>query len=86
MNLGLFIEFDRREDHTQADAFAEAFRQVDLAEELGVHSVWLSERHFQPARSVLSSPMTIASAIAARTQRICFALGERENVNWSAWQ
>ena len=70
MHLGLFLEFDRREDLGQADAFTEAFRQVDLAEELGLHSVWLSERHFQPGRSVLSSPIVIASAIASRTERV----------------
>ncbi|MCE2462608.1 MAG: LLM class flavin-dependent oxidoreductase [Dehalococcoidia bacterium] len=33
-------------------------------------SVWLAEKHFSPDRSVLSSPLMIASAIAARTKRI----------------
>ena len=32
--------------------------------------MWLSELHFDPQRSVLSAPLSIASAIAARTRRI----------------
>ena len=70
MQFGLFLEFDCREELSQADAFSEAFRQVDMAEELEIPSVWLSERHFQPARSVLSAPTVIASAVATRTERV----------------
>ena len=70
MQFGSFMEFHRREGRTQADAFREAFAHIDLAEELGLDSVWLAESHFNPARSVLSSPHAIASAIAARTKRI----------------
>src|SRR5258708_32719155 len=32
--------------------------------------MWVAELHVDPARSVLAAPMTIASAIAARTSRI----------------
>jgi alkanesulfonate monooxygenase SsuD/methylene tetrahydromethanopterin reductase-like flavin-dependent oxidoreductase (luciferase family) len=32
--------------------------------------MWLAELHFDPQRSVLSAPLSIASAIAARTSRI----------------
>ena len=69
MELGLFLEFPVREGSTDNEAFKESFRLVDEAEELGVESVWLAEYHFNPAR-VLSSPITISSAIAGRTQRI----------------
>ena len=41
-----------------------------MAEESGFHSIWLAERHFQPQRSVLSSPITVAAAIADRTERV----------------
>src|SRR3989442_7709584 len=58
---------------TEREAFAECFALVDAAEALGVNSVWLAEYHFSPI-SVLSSPITIASAIAARTQRIRIGL------------
>ncbi len=73
MDSGLFIEFPCREGMTEREAFAECFALVDAAEALGVNSVWLAEYHFSPI-SVLSSPITIASAIAARTQRIRIGL------------
>ena len=73
MDFGLFIEFPYREGMTEREAFAECFALVDAAEALGVNSVWLAEYHFSPI-SVLSSPITVASAIAARTQRIRIGL------------
>src|SRR5882672_2251804 len=68
MESGVFIEFPTPAGMTDREAFAECFALVDAAEALGVNSVWLAEYHFSPI-SVLSSPITIASAIAARTQR-----------------
>ena len=70
MQFGSFMEFHRREGGTQAEAFREAFAHIALAEELGLDAVWLAESHFNPVRSVLSSPHAIASAIAARTERL----------------
>ena len=69
MELGLFLEFPVREGSTENEAFKESFALVDQAEELGVPSVWMAEYHFNPGR-VLASPITILSAIAARTERI----------------
>lgn len=69
MDCGLFLEFSCRDGMTEHDAFAECFALVDEAEARGVDSVWLAEYHFS-SFSVLSSPITIASAIAARTRRI----------------
>ena len=77
MDFGLFIEFPCREGMTEREAFAECFALVDAAETLGVNSVWLAEYHFSPI-SVLSSPITIASAIAARTQRVRMGLAVPE--------
>jgi alkanesulfonate monooxygenase SsuD/methylene tetrahydromethanopterin reductase-like flavin-dependent oxidoreductase (luciferase family) len=73
MDFGLFVEFPSREGMTDRESFAECFALVDAAEALRVDSVWLAEYHFS-AISVLSSPITIASAIAARTQRIRIGL------------
>ena len=70
MEFGSFMEFHRREGKSQADAFREAFDHIACSEELGLDAVWLAESHFNPARSVLSSPLAIASAIAARTKRL----------------
>ena len=73
MNVGLFLEFPRRENGTYQEAFQEGFALVDEAESLGVQSVWLAEYHFNAGR-VLSAPITIASALAARTQNIRIGL------------
>jgi len=70
MDFGLFTNFHIRKGMTQAEAFEESFSQVQAAEEMGVDSVWLAEHHFTPDRSVLASPLIIATAIAARTSRI----------------
>jgi alkanesulfonate monooxygenase SsuD/methylene tetrahydromethanopterin reductase-like flavin-dependent oxidoreductase (luciferase family) len=73
MDVGLFVEFPCREGMSERQSFAECFALVDAAEALNVASVWLAEYHFS-AISVLSSPITVASAIAARTQRIRIGL------------
>ena len=70
MDFGMFQNFHIRKGMTQAEAFAESFSQIQAAEEMGVDTVWLAEHHFQPERSVLASPMIIATAIAASTSRI----------------
>ena len=70
MHFGAFMEFGSRAGVSEAQAFREGFRMVDAAEEMGLDGVWLAELHFNPARSVLSSPIVVASAIAARTKRL----------------
>lgn len=55
---------------TYEDAFHEALLQVDLAEQIGIESLWLAEQHFDSSKSVLASPIVIAGAVAARTHRI----------------
>ena len=70
MDFGMFTDFHVRPDKTQADAFEESFDQILRAEEYGMDSVWLAEHHFSPERSVLASPLIIASSIASRTSRI----------------
>ena len=70
MEFGSFMEFHSREGMAQATAFEESFGHADLAENLGLDAVWMAEIHFNPARSMLASPLLLASAIAARTQRL----------------
>src|ERR687895_1744348 len=74
MDFGMFTDFHIRPRITQAEAFEESFNQVQAAEKLGMDAVWLAEHHFSPDRSVLASPIVIASAIAARTRRIRIGL------------
>ena len=65
MEFGMFHEFPALPGRTESEAFDEALEQVDAAERLGLDVMWLAELHFEPRRSVLSAPLSIASAIAA---------------------
>lgn len=70
MEFGMFHEFQWSPGDTEAEAFAQSFAQVDAAERWGLDAMWLAELHLAPDRSVLSAPLIIASAIAARTSRM----------------
>lgn len=70
MHFGIFMEFEAREGRSQQEAFADGFELVDAAEAWGLDGVWLGEMHFNPARSVLSAPIVVATSIATRTQRV----------------
>lgn len=74
MEFGLFMEFVGLDDTTDQQAFKQGFAIVDEAEKMGVDSVWLAEYHFIPF-SVLSAPITVATAIAARTERMRIGFG-----------
>ena len=74
MNFGMFTDFHVRGGNTQAESFDESFDQVMEAERLGFDTVWLAEHHFSPERAVLASPMIVASAICAKTERIRIGL------------
>ncbi len=73
--FGVFHEFQRRPGQSEAEAFTTAFDQVDAAERWGLDAIWLPEIHMAPDRSVCAVPMTIASAIAARTRHIKIGTG-----------
>ena len=75
MEFGVFHEFPSLFGHSDAEAFQQAFALVDAAEDWGLDVIWLAELHFDPSRSVLSAPLCIASAIAARTERIGIGIG-----------
>jgi alkanesulfonate monooxygenase SsuD/methylene tetrahydromethanopterin reductase-like flavin-dependent oxidoreductase (luciferase family) len=70
MEFGIFHEFPSLAGRPDAEAFAQAFELVDGAERWGLDAIWLAELHFDPARAVLSAPLCVASAIAARTRRM----------------
>ncbi len=70
MEFGVYHEFPSLDGRPDTDAFHDAFALTDAAERWGLDVMWLAELHFDPARSVLSAPLCVASAIAARTSRI----------------
>ena len=70
MEFGMFHEFPSLPGRSDSEAFDEAMEQVDAAERWGLDVMWLAELHFEPRRSLLSAPLSIASAIAARTRQI----------------
>jgi alkanesulfonate monooxygenase SsuD/methylene tetrahydromethanopterin reductase-like flavin-dependent oxidoreductase (luciferase family) len=69
MDFGVFVE-QMRDGSTQDGAFREMFELVDAAEAWGLDIVWLAEMLVNPARSVLSAPLLVASSIVARTRRL----------------
>jgi alkanesulfonate monooxygenase SsuD/methylene tetrahydromethanopterin reductase-like flavin-dependent oxidoreductase (luciferase family) len=68
--FGLWYDFRQKpplEDY--ARLYAECLEEIEEAERLGYAGVWLSEHHFVDD-GYLPSPLVVAAAIAARTQRV----------------
>ncbi|HTV88168.1 MAG TPA: LLM class flavin-dependent oxidoreductase [Stellaceae bacterium] len=70
MEFGIFHEFWSTDAASQPVAFAQSFAQIAAAETRGLDAVWLAEIHMNPTRCLVSAPLVVASAIAARTSRI----------------
>src|SRR6202142_4136969 len=70
MEFGMFHEVPSVPGRTETAMFDEAMAQVDGAERWGLDVMWLAEIHFAPERTYLSAPLSIAAAIAARTERM----------------
>lgn len=70
MDFGINVDFAVRSGGSHAESFREAFELIELADTMGLGTAWLGEAHFTPNRSVLSAPIVVASAIAARTKRL----------------
>src|ERR1700736_5371724 len=68
--FGMFHEFQRTAGISDEQAFATSFEEIDAAERWGLDAMWLAEIHVNPERSVCSAPLTLASAVAARTKRM----------------
>src|SRR5690606_25028066 len=59
---------------THEQVYRETLEQVELAEELGFDSAWLTEHHFLPC-GYLPKLLPAAAALAARTRRIRIGTG-----------
>jgi alkanesulfonate monooxygenase SsuD/methylene tetrahydromethanopterin reductase-like flavin-dependent oxidoreductase (luciferase family) len=70
MDFGINADFTVPQGGTHQTAFRESFEEVDLAEEMGLDTIWLGEAHFRPNRSVLAAPIVVASSIATRTKKL----------------
>src|SRR3984893_18425308 len=68
--FGMFHEFQRTAGITDEQAFATSFEEIDAAERWGLDAMWFAKIHVNPERSVCAAPLTLASAIAARTKRM----------------
>ena len=70
----IFVEGNSRDDTWEAiqreTANYRGPHLVQVAEAMGLDTVWLGESHFRPQRAVFASPLVGASAVAARTKRL----------------
>jgi alkanesulfonate monooxygenase SsuD/methylene tetrahydromethanopterin reductase-like flavin-dependent oxidoreductase (luciferase family) len=60
-------------------SYQDLLDQVQYADDVGLDSVWLGERHFHQdhqGRNVYTSPFVVAAYIAARTRRLRIAAGD----------
>lgn len=77
MLLDLFYEFAMPPwlARSEAEAYADAIEEIELADRLGFHGVWLVEHHLMPGYSHLSKPDLVLAALAQRTARVRLGLG-----------
>src|SRR5256885_261089 len=69
MDFGIFTE-QIRSGSTQDQWFQDLLELADAGEAWGLDVVWLAEMLVNPARSVLSAPLLVASWIVSRTKRL----------------
>ena len=60
---------------SEAQVYADALAEIELADALGFHGAWLVEHHFMPSYSHSSKPELILAALARRTRRLRLGLG-----------
>ncbi len=69
MEFGVFAEQMRR-GANQDEAFREMLALADAGEAWGLDVFWMAEMLVNPARSIMSAPLLVASWIASRTKRM----------------
>lgn len=80
MKFGLFYQQQLPKpwsSETEAQNFADHIEQAVLAEQLGFHSIWVTEHHYLEEYSHSSAPEVFLGAVAARTSRIRLGHGIR---------
>jgi len=59
----------------ESTVYAESLAEIELADALGFHGVWLTEHHLMRGYSHASKPELILAALARRTSRLRLGLG-----------
>ena len=70
MKFGSFFQAPERAGSVHGERYREMFELIALAESLGFDVAWLAEIHFGGAFSLISNPLMVVPAIAARVPRI----------------
>jgi len=74
MKLGAFIEGYVPKSSTAHDRIRESVGQAQLAEEMGFHSIGMSEQHFKYPTNSFPQPDLVMAAIAQNTEKIRLGL------------
>src|ERR1700722_7908449 len=73
MKVSLFYELQLprpwQEDSEQR-LYENSLAELELADQLGYHTVWVTEHHFQEEKCHLSCPEVLMGALTQRTKRI----------------
>lgn len=80
MKLGLFFEHQLPRPWAlgaEQRVFLESLAQIEAADRLGFHAIWLVEHHFLEEYSHCSAPEVILAAASQRTERIRLGHGVR---------
>ena len=70
MEFGLFDQLPCAPSQDVGARYNDIIAQGQLADRLGLDSIWLAEYHFNPRFSVLPAPLLLAAAIARCTERV----------------
>ena len=69
MHFGSFVFPVSHHPENDSAVIDSTLEEILLAEEIGMHSVWLTEHHFDGA-AAHADPLVLGAAVAARTERI----------------
>ena len=73
MKVSLFYELSLPrpwEPDSEFMLYENSLRELELADSLGFHAVWLTEHHFQEEKCHLSCPEVLLAALTQRTSRM----------------
>lgn len=73
MRFGTYYFLQAPPGRSDEEVIRGEFEQITLSEQLGYDTVWLTEHHFTEY-GISVSPMALAAAIAAKTERVKMAL------------